>query len=118
MKYKIFHDNLAQILFDLTKNNENIKYVFGEQVGLMQQNKKDDRPITVKFMNGLLTLEYDLVIACDGTTLRTQAIGLGCSVQHHIRPMNFWVAYFSIEQDLLKGSKIAQLYSAIRGCFF
>jgi len=31
--------------------------------------------------------------------------------------MNCWAAYFSIEQDLLKGSKIGQSYSTIGGRF-
>ena len=116
-EYEIFRGDLAQILFDLTKDNKNIKYVFGEQVAAMQRNGKDDEPITVEFANGLPTSEYDLVVACDGATSRTRAIGLGCGVRDHIKPTNCWVAYFSIEQDVLKGSKIAQGYSAVGGRF-
>lgn len=37
----------------------------------MQQNEKDDGPITVEFSYGLSTSEYDLVVACDGATSRT-----------------------------------------------
>jgi 2-polyprenyl-6-methoxyphenol hydroxylase-like FAD-dependent oxidoreductase len=118
-EYEIFRGDLAQILFDLTKDNENIKYVFGEQVASMQQNEKDDGdgdgPLTVEFTNGLPTSQYDLVVACDGATSRTRAIGFGCSVRDHIRPTNCWAAYFSIEQDLLKGSKMGHSYSAPGG---
>lgn len=117
-EYEIFRGDLAQILFDLTKVNENIKYVFGEQVASMQQNEKDDGPITVEFANGLPTSEYDLVVACDGATSRTRAMGLGCGVRDHIEPTNCWAAYFSIEEDLLKGRKMAQSYSATGGRFF
>ena len=117
-EYEIFRGDLAQVLFDLTKDNENIKYIFGEQVASMQQNGKDDGPITVEFANGLPTSEYDLVVACDGATSRTRAMGLGCGVRDYIQPTNCWAAYFSIEQDLLKGSKMAQGYSAIGGRFF
>ena len=116
-EYEIFRGDLAQILFDLTKDNENIKYVFDEQVASMQQNEKDDGPITVEFANGLPTSEYDLVVACDGATSRTRAIGLGCGVRDHIKPTNCWAAYYSIEQDLLEGSKMAQSYSAVGGRF-
>ena len=116
-EYEIFRGDLAQILFDLTKDNENIKYVFGEQVASMQQNEKEDGPITVEFANGLPISEYDLVVACDGATSRTRAIGLGCSVRDHIKPMNCWAASFSIEQDFLEGSKMAQSYSATGGRF-
>ncbi|MCJ1385490.1 hypothetical protein MMC17_008613 [Xylographa soralifera] len=117
-EYEIFRGDLAQVLFDLTKNNENIKYVFGEQVASMQQTEKNDGPITVEFANGLSTSEYDLVVACDGATSRTRAIGLGCGVRDHIKPTNCWAAYFTIEQDLLEGSKMVQLYSAKGGRFF
>ena len=116
-EYEIFRGDLAKILFDLTKENENIKYVFGEQVASMQQNENDDGPIVVEFANRLPTSEYDLVVACDGATSRTRAMGLGCGVRDHIKPMNCWAAYFSIKQDFLKGSTMAQSYSATGGRF-
>ena len=114
-EYEIFRGNLAQILCDLTKNNEKVRYIFGEQVASMQQ--KDDGPVTVKFANGLPTSEYDLVVACDGATSRTRAIGFECNVRDHIKPLNSWAAYFSIEDDLLQGSKMGRSYSAIPGRF-
>ncbi|KAK1772799.1 FAD/NAD(P)-binding domain-protein [Phialemonium atrogriseum] len=116
-EFEIFRGDLAQILFDLTKDNENINYVFGEQVTSIQQNEQDDGPVTVEFANGFPTSEYDLVVACDGATSRTRAIGLGCGVRDHIRPTNCWAAFFSIEQDLLKGSKMGHAYSAPGGRF-
>ena len=114
-EYEIFRGDLAQILFDLTKDNENINYVFGEQVASLQQNEKADKPVTVEFANGLPTSEYDLIVACDGATSRTRAMGLGCGVRTHIKPINFWAAYFSLKQDLLQGSKVGQGYSAVGG---
>ncbi|KAL9115268.1 MAG: hypothetical protein Q9227_001062 [Pyrenula ochraceoflavens] len=118
-EYEIFRGDLAQILVDLSKDNENVKYCFGEQVASIQQNEKDeDGPVTVKFANGLATSKYDLVVACDGATSRTRAIGLRCGVRDHIHPTNCWAAYFSIKQDLLKGSKIEQGCSAPGGRFF
>ena len=116
-EYEIFRGDLAQILFDMTKDNENIKYVFGEQVASMQQNEKEDGPVSVEFANGFPTSEYDLVVACDGATSRTRALGLGCGVRTHITPTNCWGAYFSIEKDILAGSKIGLAHSAIGGRF-
>lgn len=116
-EYEILRGDLARILFDLTKNNQNIKYVFGEQISSMRRSEKDDGPITVKFANGSTTSDYDLVVACDGATSRTRAIGLGCGVWDHIIPTNCWAAYFSIKQDLLQGSKVGQGYSAVGGRF-
>lgn len=116
-EYEIYRGDLAQIVVDLTKENENVKYIFGEQVASMQQDDKEDGPITVEFANGLPTSEYDLVVACDGATSRTRAMGLGCCVRDHVKPTNCWAAYFSLEQDLLKGSKMGHAYSAIGGRF-
>ncbi|KAF2726194.1 FAD/NAD(P)-binding domain-containing protein [Polychaeton citri CBS 116435] len=115
-EFEIFRGDLSQILYDMTKDNERIKYVFGEQVTSMQQ--KDDESITVEFANGLPSSEYDLVVACDGATSRTRAIGLGCGVRDHIIPQNAWSAYFTIDQDILNGSKMAQSYSTAPGRFF
>lgn len=115
-EYEIFRGDLARVLYDLTKDNERVKYVFGEQVASMQ-HKGDDGPITVEFVNGSPTSEYDLVVAADGATSRTRAIGFGCGVRDYINPLNCWAAYFSIKQDLLKGSKMAQATSAIGGRF-
>ena len=116
-EYEILRGDLAQVLFDLSKNNENVQYVFGEQIASMQQNEKDDGPIKVEFANGLTTSVYDLVVACDGATSRTRAMGFGGSDRDYTDPVNSWAAYFSIEQDLLKGSEVAQAYSAVGGRF-
>jgi 2-polyprenyl-6-methoxyphenol hydroxylase-like FAD-dependent oxidoreductase len=116
-EYEIFRGDLSQILFDTTKNNGNIKYIFGEQVVSIQQNEKDDGPVTVEYANGTPTEEFDLVVACDGATSRTRALGLDCGVRDHIIPTNCWAAYFSIEQDLLMGSNIAKGFSAPGGRF-
>ncbi|RQM08460.1 hypothetical protein DH86_00000480, partial [Scytalidium sp. 3C] len=115
-EYEIFRGDLAKILFDMTKEIENIKYVFGEQVVSMQSGK-DDGPITVEFANGSPTSEYDLVVACDGAFSRTRAIGFGCSVRSYVKPMNFWAAYFALGQDLVQGGKMGQAYSAPGGRF-
>ena len=80
-EFEIFRGALAKILYDLTKDNKKIKYVFGEQVASMQQ--KYDGPVTVEFANGFPTSEYDLVVAYDGATSRTRAIGLDCGAGPH-----------------------------------
>lgn len=113
-EYEIFRGELANILFDLTKDNKRVKYVFGEQIESVQQPKKDG-PLTVKFANGLPTSDYDLVVACDGATSRTRALGLDCGVRDHINPLNAWAAYFSIKPDLLNGTKTGQSFSTVGG---
>ena len=118
-EYEIFRGDLAQVLFDLTKDNENIKYIFGEQIASMQQNGEegDGGPVRVEFANGSPTAEYDLVVACDGATSRTRALALGCGVRTHIKPTDSWAAYFSIKENLLGGSTLGHGYSAVGGRF-
>lgn len=116
-EYEIFRGELAQILYNMTKDNENIKYVFGEQVVSMQQQENSDGPITVDFKNGYPTSDFDLVVACDGAASRTRAIGLGYDVKDYIKPMNCWAAYFSIQQDLVNENNIGMSYSAVGGRF-
>jgi len=66
-------------------------------------------------MNGFPTSDFDLVVACVGSTSRTRAIGLGCDVRDHIRPTNSWAAYCTIPKDLLDGTLIGQAHSAVGG---
>lgn len=115
-EYEIFRGDLAQILFDMTKDNERINYVFGEQISSIQQAEEAEL-ITVEFANGHPTMQYDLVVACDGATSRTRAMGLSCGVRDHIRSLNCWTAYFSLEKDLLDGSKIGQAWTTTGGRF-
>lgn len=116
-EYEILRGDLGRILVDLTKDNENINYVFNEQVVSMQQQEKENGPVTVEFANGLSTSDFDLVVACDGATSRTRAMGLNCGIRDYVEPTNFWAAYFTIYEDLLGGEKVSQGYSAVGGRF-
>ncbi|KAI1260610.1 hypothetical protein F5Y18DRAFT_405151 [Xylariaceae sp. FL1019] len=113
-EYEILRGDLSEILYGLTKDNGNVKYVFGEQVTAIQQ-PADGGPVTVEFANGLPASEYDLVVACDGTTSRTRAIGLGCGVRDYTISTNSWAAYFSTPRDLLQGSKIGEGFNSPGG---
>ena len=116
-EYEIYRGDLARILVDMTAENERVRYVFGEQVASMMQ-RADGGPVAVEFANGLLPpQEFDLVVACDGATSRTRSVGFECGVRDHVERLNCWAAYFSLEKDLLEGSKIAQGYSAVGGKF-
>lgn len=116
-EYEIFRGDLAQILVDCCEGNKNIRYIYGEQIASMQQNGNDHGPIKVEFANGSPATEYDLVVACDGATSRTRAMCFGGGVRDHINPVNTWAAFFSIEQDLVDGSKLGHGYSAVGGRF-
>jgi 2-polyprenyl-6-methoxyphenol hydroxylase-like FAD-dependent oxidoreductase len=114
-EYEIFRGDLSCILYDMTKDSERVKYVFGEQVASMQQ--RADGPVTVEFLNGYPTQDYDLVVACDGATSRTRALGFNCGVRDHIVPLNCWAAYCTIAQDLVQGSRIGLGHTAVGGRF-
>lgn len=112
-EYEIFRDDLARVLYDFTKHNERIRYVFGEQVSSIRHEK---HCAFVTFANGQLPASnFDLVIAADGATSRTRALGLGCSTRDHIEPLNAWAGYSTISQDLLRGSKMARFSTSTPG---
>ena len=117
-EFEIFRGDLAQVLYDLTKDNEHIRYIFGEQVAAMKQKGGDDGLITVDFANGSPTTDFDLVVACDGATSRTRALGFGCGVRDHIEPLNSWAAYFPLKESLHnEGNNIGHGYSGTGGRF-
>ncbi|KAK0639773.1 hypothetical protein B0T16DRAFT_450372 [Cercophora newfieldiana] len=116
-EYEIFRGELAKILYDMTKDDKNIQYVFGEQIKAIHQDPNISGPVTVDFTNGFPSAHFDLVVACDGATSRTRALGFGCGVRDHFLPVNAWAAYFTIEKDLLDGSRMGHGYSAVGGRF-
>lgn len=117
-EYEILRGDLAEILHGMTERDRNIRYVFGEQVATLRpaDDAAPDGPLAVTFANGHPPAEYDLVVACDGATSRTRALGLGCDVRDHVTTTNIWAAYFSTPQELVEG-KAGQAYSAVGGRF-
>lgn len=123
-EYEIFRGDLSEVLVDLTKNNERVKYVFGEQVAKITRRNAgtgEGKPLgrlTVEFANGKLpTTDYDLVVACDGAASRTRAIGFDCDPRDNTHYANMWAAFFTVHKDLLQGSTIGQGYSTVGGRF-
>ncbi|KAK2597413.1 hypothetical protein QQS21_005961 [Conoideocrella luteorostrata] len=115
-EFEIFRGELSRVLYDLTKNSEHVKYIFGEHiVSIQQQREGCEGPVKVEFANGTPSAEYDLVVACDGATSRTRAMGFGCGVRDHISPVGAWAAYFSTQRDLLNGGRIGLARSSPGG---
>ncbi|TQW01252.1 monooxygenase [Cordyceps javanica] len=119
-EYEIFRGKLADIIYRYTKDDERVRYVFGEQLASMTTTTPageggNGGPVVVEYANGRRSEEFDLVVACDGATSRTRALGLGCGVRDHIITTNHWAAYFDIEEDLLEGSRVGLSYSAPGG---
>jgi 2-polyprenyl-6-methoxyphenol hydroxylase-like FAD-dependent oxidoreductase len=113
-EYEIFRGDLSRVIMDLTKDDPNVEYVFGEQVTAIQQDGNGG-PATVTFMNGYPSAEFDLVVACDGATSRTRAIGLECGLRDYVHPLNTWWAYFSVPGDLLNAKNVGLGYTEAPG---
>lgn len=113
-EYEIFRGDLSTILHDLTAKNERIKYFFDEQIVSIKQGTKEG-PVEVEFASGERSESFDLVVAADGATSRTRAIGLQCSVRDHVHPTDIWAAYFSTKKDYVGGSNISLGCSAPGG---
>ena len=92
-EYEVYRGDLSKVLYDLTLNNKNIDYRFGQQV--VSIDYKDGKAV-VGLSRGNDKEIYDLVVACDGATSRTRSIGLGIQPKEGIIPMNAWAAYLSI----------------------
>ena len=114
-QFEIFRDDLSGILTDLTLNHPEITYIYNEQVAQMTYSGDSSAPVKVDFLNGHPSAFFDLVIACDGATSRTRAMGLACGLRGNIGPLNVWVAYLSIDEDLLKGTSTGISQGAVRG---
>jgi 2-polyprenyl-6-methoxyphenol hydroxylase-like FAD-dependent oxidoreductase len=123
-EFEILRGELGEILYDLTKEDPNVQYVFGNIIASVeydhQQSEKANgsNPVRVSFRNNNFpSSDYDLVVACDGAHSATRAMFLNCSPRKHIKSTNCWAAYFTFPGDLLNGSRIEQAHSAPGGRF-
>lgn len=115
-EFEIFRGELSRVLVELTKDLDQVKYIFGEHIlSIAEQPADQVGPAKVQFANGTPDAEFDLVVACDGATSRTRAMAFGCSVRDHISPMGAWAAYFTTKNDLLNGGRIGLACSAPGG---
>lgn len=128
-EYEIYRGALSEILAGLSKevgggDDGRVKYIVNEEIESLHyppssasNDGAGDGPLTVEFKNGTPAATYDLIIACDGATSRTRAMAFNVGAREYVEGINSWTAYFTINKDLLKGSKIANGYSAPGGRF-
>ena len=117
-EFEIFRGTLSRLIVERSVEGDNegkVEYVFNEWAVSMTQQDGDDGKTRVEFANTLQIQDFDLVIACDGATSRSRAMGLGCSVRDHIIPVGAWTASFSMPQNLLDGEKIGMGINAPGG---
>jgi 2-polyprenyl-6-methoxyphenol hydroxylase-like FAD-dependent oxidoreductase len=116
-EYEIYRGDLAKILYELTVDNENVRYVFDEQIKSLKQDPAAQTPVSVEFSGTLPSSDFDLVVACDGATSRTRALGLECGVRDHIVPVNAWAAFVTMKATIFAQDNIARAHSAVGGRF-
>ncbi|KAF2084675.1 FAD/NAD(P)-binding domain-containing protein [Saccharata proteae CBS 121410] len=63
-EFEILRGDLAQVLYEATKDHPNIEYVFGKTISKILENS-DDRPVNVELSDGSIQ-ETDLLVAADG----------------------------------------------------
>ncbi len=114
-EYEIYRGDLSQILFDLTKDNPNIHYIFNTQISSiypqLSADNNDDTPLTVHFASPHphpppQSQIFDVIVACDGATSRTRALAFP-NAHLHTQPVNSWVAYFTLPPGALPSSSTA-----------
>lgn len=91
-EWEILRGDLALVLYEATKELENVEYHLGTTVASVVSN--DDQSVTVELSNGT-TQNYDLLVAADGqwSRLRTQNFPAESVT---VIDKNMYVVYFTI----------------------
>lgn len=109
-EYEIFRGALAQIFLEPILDK--VDLVLDETIESYSQN---NGKVTVTFAKSQNTSSYDLLVGADGYTSKIRGTMLGRKPSEQIRDEGLHVAYFTINRDLLRGSKLAKGYSATGG---
>lgn len=109
-EYEIFRGALAQIFLEPILNK--VDLILDETVESYEQ--ADDK-VTATFTKSQKTESYDLLVGADGYTSKIRGTMLGRKPSDQVRDEGLHVAYFTINRDLLQGSKLAKGYSATGG---
>lgn len=113
-EYEILRGDLAKILYEETKDLENITYVFNEMITDIKDTS--DNKVEVTFKNSLPTAKYDVVIGADGMMSRTRRLvfGHGPNNDDYLYRLGQYAALFTIPRTD-DDTKFAQWYNAPNG---
>ncbi len=100
---EIMRGDLAQILYDLTKNE--VEYCFGDSI---QELRQDEEGVAVTLERGG-SRRFDLVVGADGlhSIVRTLVFG---DAAHFERYLGYQVGVFTTDNDLGLGEACMQMY--------
>ncbi|OAG24633.1 FAD/NAD(P)-binding domain-containing protein [Alternaria alternata] len=119
-EYEILRGDMARIVYELTKDNPQITYIFDEMAIEVQQDESEDGKALVTFKNGKLPpTEFDVVIGADGQMSRTRRMvfGHGPNNDDYLYRLGQYSALFTMLRDPTD-TQYAQWYNASRGRLF
>ncbi|CAN9085669.1 unnamed protein product [Alternaria sp. RS040] len=119
-EYEILRGDMARIVYELTKDNPQITYIFDEMAIEIQQDESKDGKALVTFKNGKLPpTEFDVVIGADGQMSRTRRMvfGHGPNNDDYLYRLGQYSALFTMPRDPTD-TQYAQWYNASRGRLF
>lgn len=108
---------MARIVYEATKDNPNITYVFGDMITEIEE--KENGKVEVTFKNKLPKKQYDVVVGADGQMSRTRRIvfGHGPNNDDYLYRLGQYSALFTMPRDPTD-TNYAQWYNAPRGRLF
>lgn len=109
-EYEIFRGTLAKIFMGPIIKRVNI--IYDEFVDHYEQS---DDGVAVTFAKSKETKKYDLLVAADGFGSKIRGMMMNTKPQEQVYGEGVHVAYFTIKNDLLKGSRMAKWYNATNG---
>ena len=94
-EYEIIRGDLVNILYDETKNRDNVAYIFDCGIKtLMQEERVVGGKVHVTFSNGEEG-EYDIVIGADGVASKTRSLMLGLSFPDPCQDLGMHISFFT-----------------------
>ncbi|KAM0709786.1 hypothetical protein Q7P35_003827 [Cladosporium inversicolor] len=102
-EYEIFRGALANIF--ISPILPKITILYDETISTYSQQADS---VTVTFAKSKKVETYDLLVGADGSYSKIRGAMLGAHPAEQVHGEGVHIAYFTIKQDLLKGSKIAQ----------
>ncbi|EMD01211.1 hypothetical protein BAUCODRAFT_29658 [Baudoinia panamericana UAMH 10762] len=109
-EYEIFRGALAKIFIDPVVDQLDLR--FDETVDHYEQV---DDGVLVTLAKSKKTEKYDLLVAADGLGSRIRGQMLKSKPKEQLWDEGVHVAYFTINKDLLQGSKFAKQHNAVGG---
>jgi 2-polyprenyl-6-methoxyphenol hydroxylase-like FAD-dependent oxidoreductase len=109
-EFEIFRGVLAKIFIDPIMKR--VRLIYDESVDHFEQR---DDGVVVTFAKSKEVKVYDILVAADGFGSKIRGMMLNSTSQEQVYDEGVHVAYFTIKNDLLQGSRLAKWYNATGG---